>query len=105
MDDIIQSRKHLTKLRRRLNTLRRKSANLRHKDLESLAQSLGRVSSQRGKEPTYVNPTLPRSRPLTIPNHPGALARYTAESILDQLEEDLFALCEQLDQEAERRGP
>ncbi len=68
-----------------------------------MAKSLGRKPSQRGKEPTFINPHLPRSRPISIPNHPGALARFTAEGIIDQLDEDLFALEEQLNSEI-RKG-
>lgn len=98
MDDIIQYKKKLQKLKRSLEGLRSRSGNLRHKDLKGLAEQLGRqLAGQRGKEPTFINPLLPQSRPISIPNHPGSLNRFTAEGILDQLEEDIFAIEEELD--------
>ena len=51
----------------------------------SLAQSIGRRPDKRGKEPTFVMKPRP---PLTIPHH-TKMSKYTVESILDQLEEDL----------------
>lgn len=85
----------IKKLKSTLEILRRKSANIRPDELIRLAKSLGRVASPRGKEPTFISTLLPNRKPLSIPNHPGALPRYTAESILDVLEEDIFLLEEQ----------
>jgi hypothetical protein len=103
MDDIIQRKRQLKKLRNRLEALRNKSGNLRRNVLVNMARSLGRKPSDRGKEPTFVNPLLPHRVPISIPSHPGALARYTAEGIIDQLEQDLSAFEEELEAEILRR--
>lgn len=103
IDDIIKERKRLRRARSKLEALKNTPSNIRPKQLKNLAKSLGRIPYPRGKGPTFINPRLPRSKPLTIPNHPGALPRYTAESILEQIEGDLFALEEKLENEAERR--
>jgi hypothetical protein len=58
----------------------------------SLARALGRELSNRGKEPTYVSLVLSSTRPISIPNHSGVLKVGTANNILDQLEQDIFAL-------------
>lgn len=41
--------------------------------------------------------TILKAPPLSIPNHPGDLSRFTAKSILDTLEEDLDAIQESLE--------
>ena len=71
--------------------MRLRSANLRSSELVSLAISLERTRSNRGKEPTYVSTSLLQSRPLSIPGHPGTLKRGTALSILNHLEGDVEA--------------
>jgi len=78
----------IRKLRSEIETLRRRGG-VKSAELESLAQRLGRTRAKRGKEPTWVNEELPEMRPLSIPNHPGDLNRFTAKSILDHLEADL----------------
>jgi len=45
---------------------------------------------KRGKEPTYVNDDFPHLTPLSIPSHPGALNKFTAKDILDDLDEYIF---------------
>jgi len=85
-------KKKLKKIKKTLNDLRSKPNNIRSKELIKLAKSLGRRLFKRGHEPTYVSNLLPRSYPISIPNHPGAMPRFTAENILDQLEQDIFAL-------------
>lgn len=78
---------------KRLNTLKRRHAALRNRaditrrTLVSLANSLGRKPSPRGKEPTYVSEFF-ALRPLAIPSH-RTIKEFTAKSILDQLEEDI----------------
>lgn len=84
--------KKLAKLRQRINELREKSGNIPPRKLESIAKALGRVRADRGKEPTWISRLLPNSRPISIPNHPGVLNRFTAGNILDQLENDIFML-------------
>jgi hypothetical protein len=87
------TRKKLQRLKRRLAMLRQRPANIRSLELQSLARALGRVrDTSRGKEPTFVSLLLPASRPLSIPDHPGSLKRFTAGNILDVLEQDIFAL-------------
>jgi transposase len=92
-------KKRLKRLRRLLDSLRTKPANIRRRELVSLAKKLGRRRFDRGKEPTYVSDPFPDARPVTIPSHPGALKRFTASNILDQLEGDLSRWEEALDAE------
>jgi hypothetical protein len=54
-----------------------------------LAEALGRRRADRGSEPTFVSDAFPGLRPLTIPSHSKPLKRFTALSVLDQLEEDI----------------
>jgi len=84
-------KKNLAKLRRELEELRERGG-VRTSELERLARKLGRRLAKRGRHPTWVNTDLPGARPLTIPGHPGDLNRFTAGSILDQLETDLDSL-------------
>jgi hypothetical protein len=91
------TRKKLQRLKQRLAMLRQRPANIRSAELQSLARALGRVrNTSRGKEPTFVSRLLPNSRPISIPDHPGSLKRFTAGNILDALEQDIFALEEML---------
>jgi hypothetical protein len=78
----------LKKVRREIESLRNASANIRPNKLVRVAESLGRRSSVRGKEPTYVSEPFSDLRPISIPGHSKALKRFTAENILDQLDED-----------------
>ena len=97
------NRKKLKKIRNRLDKLRQKVSNIRPRELISLAGCLGRKPFPRGKEPTYVSEMLNDKNPISIPNHPGALSKYTAGNILDQLEEDLERLEELLEREEQRK--
>jgi hypothetical protein len=87
----------LKRLKRKLEGMRQRVANLRSRELIGLAEALGRTRSNRGKEPTYVSSLLPNSKPISIPDHPGSLNKYTAGNILDSLEQDIFNLEELLD--------
>jgi len=91
-------KKKLKKIQKTLNALRLKPNNIRSNELIKLAKSLGRGLFNRGHEPNYLSELLPKSRPISIPNHPGAMARFTAENILDQLEQDIFDLEESLEE-------
>ncbi len=83
------NREKLDKLRKRVEEFRKKGG-IGSSELETLARALGRVPSKRGKEPTWVNLTFPDLRPLSIPRHGSKdLNKYTANSILDQLELDI----------------
>ncbi len=84
-------RRKIEKLRREIEGLRRRGG-VRASELESLAQRLGRRRAKRGSEPTWVSDLLVGRPPVSIPSHPGDLNRYTARSILDQLEADLDEL-------------
>ena len=67
----------------------RKQGGIKSTELESFAQDLGRKRSPRGSEPTWVSVPFPDLRPLSIPHHSSDLNKFTAGSILDQLEEDI----------------
>lgn len=83
------NREKLDKLRTRVEEFRNKGG-IGSSELESLARALGRVPSKRGKEPTWINPMFPDLRPLSIPRHGSKdLNKYTAKSIIDQLELDI----------------
>ena len=83
------NKKKLKKLRTRLGDLRARPRSIKSSELIRLARSLGRKRFNRGKEPTFINELLPKSRPLSIPNHPGTLKIGTAMNILDELEKDI----------------
>lgn len=86
----MNSRK-LAKLRRDLESLRR-SGGIKSRELESLAKRMGRERRpQQTGDPQWVNEEL-GWRPLSIPSHTGDMPRGTAGSVLNALEEDLFAL-------------
>jgi len=92
----------LNKLKSRLASLRNRSANIRSSELQSLAKSLGREKWKgRGKEPTWISNIFPNARPISIPDHPGALPKFTARNILDQLEQDIFMFEDELDEKGE----
>ena len=78
----------IRKLRSEIEALRGRRG-IKSAELESLARRLGRRRAKRGKEPAWVSEKFPSSSPVSIPNHPGDLNRFTAGSILDQLEADL----------------
>lgn len=73
-------------MKRRLEGLRSAPANITRRKLEGLAKSLGLRPDKRGKEPTYTSEDFPHLNPLSIPSHPGALYKFTAKDILEQLE-------------------
>jgi len=86
------------KLRRceqRLTKLRRSVPSA--KQLEGLATSLGRKRVKRGKEPTWESMAFSNLRPVSIPRHSSNLNKFTAGSILNQLEEDIFRYKEMLE--------
>jgi hypothetical protein len=87
----------LNRLKRRIAKMRLHPANIKSQDLIRLAEALGREKSKRGKEPTYVSLLLPDNKPISIPNHPGSLNKYTVGNILDALELDIFTLEDILD--------
>jgi len=73
---------------------------------QRLANSLGRnPDKSRGKEPTWVSRDFPELRPLSIPDHGGRDIPYgTKQSILNQLEDDVYSWEELLlQQESENK--
>jgi hypothetical protein len=78
----------IRKLRSEIEALRNKGW-VKTAELEALARRLGRRRAKRGKEPTWISDELSDRRPVSIPSHPGDVNRFTARSILDQLEGDL----------------
>ena len=92
----IMTKVALARLKRRMESLRGKAANIRTRELVGLAQALGRRRVDRGSEPTYVSDPFPTLRPATIPSHSKPLKKYTALSVLNQLEEDVSAWDEAL---------
>jgi hypothetical protein len=93
-------RNALDKLRDELASLRRATVDARA--LESLAKRLGRKLVKRGKHPMWESKEFADLFPLSIPHHGGKdIPSGTKRSILDQLEEDVLAWEEVLnDQEA-----
>ena len=84
----------IAKLKGKIDQIRKKGG-IKPSELESLAKACGRVLHKRGKEPTWINPDIQKIRPLSIPHH-GELNKFTAQSILDQLELDLDILENQI---------
>ncbi len=66
----------------------RRQGGVKSTELEQLARALGRKCSPRGAEPTWVS-VRPGFLPITIPHHSQGLNKFTARSILDQLEQDI----------------
>ncbi len=85
------NQRKLAKLRRELESLRRRGG-VKSRELESLARRMGRERRpQQTGEPQWVNEEL-GWRPLSIPHHPGDMPKGTSGSVLNALEDDLFAL-------------
>lgn len=82
------TRTKIAKLRNEWKSLRRKGG-VKSSELQSLARKLRRKRHDRGKEPTWISQCFPDLRPISIPDHPGDLNKFTAAGILGQLEEDL----------------
>jgi hypothetical protein len=98
------NRKRLNKIKREIAQARR--APQKARQLEELAQRLGRKMVTRGKEPVWESQAFNDLFPLAIPRHGGRdLAPGTQRSILDQLEDDVAAwdqvLEDEIDDEAE----
>jgi hypothetical protein len=99
------TRNKLSKIRRAIEELRGASA--KAIDIQRLAKQLGRVKIKRGKEPTWVSADFgDMLRPLSIPDHGGRdFPPGTKNSMLNSLEDDVFAWDERLTQEErESRG-
>jgi hypothetical protein len=76
------------KLRRDLEAYRSQRG-ITSRELQSLARRLLRDRDpSRGKHRMWLS-TVRRAWPIAIPDHPGDLNRFTAQGILDVLEEDL----------------
>lgn len=82
------TKEKLEKFRQRIEGLR-KSGGVKSSEVEAVAKALGRIRSQRGKEPTWISQVFSDLRPVSIPCHSSDLNRFTKNNILDQLEIDL----------------
>lgn len=87
--------RRLRRCEQRLARLRKSVPNSRQ--LEAFAKTLGRKHVKRGKEPTWVSMEFPNLRPIAIPHHSSNPNKFTADSILDQLEEDIIRYKEMLE--------
>ena len=67
--------------------------------LESLAMAIGRQRRKGGKHAIFEMPGRP---PLPIPHHSRPMKNRTKETILTQLEGDLWAIEEELSNETEQ---
>jgi hypothetical protein len=89
MDDIITD-KWVKSRRRKLEWLRGRVKDMRRTQLVEFAKSLHRRAGGHGKETNFDSDLLPKSRSVSIPKG-RKINRFTSESILDQLEVDIFA--------------
>lgn len=99
----------LKNIRRMIESCRRKTN--KHRNLEAIVIALKRKRVKRGKEPTYESTVFKEANVITIPDHAGKdVARGTANSILNQCEEDVFRFEEEIEREkkakeaAKRKG-
>ena len=83
--------RQLKRLQARIEALRAQGT-VKPGKLESIAKSLQRRLSKRGKHPMWESAILPDRPPISIPNHSKELNRFIAGKILDQLEEDVIEL-------------
>jgi hypothetical protein len=82
--------KKLAKLRGELEDYRANGCRgINSRELESFARRLDRDRASRGSEPNWKSEMFTDLRPVSIPHHSKDLNRFTAGSILDQLEEDI----------------
>lgn len=87
--------KKLKKIEIEMERMRSGTASAR--DLEAVAIKLGRLKSNRGKEPTWISKHFSNLRPVSIPHHGNKdLKHGTKNSILNDLEEDLFSWYEEI---------
>lgn len=78
-------KKKIKQLRKRLNGLLPRVGNIKPRELERFAEACGYELLSGKREPTYRNRYL-KTDPLTIPNHSWGINKYTAKSVLLQLE-------------------
>lgn len=97
------NKRKLQRLKRKLKDLRRHGG-IKSAEAEAMAKTVGRVRHKRGSEPTWVHNDFPQLRPLSIPRHSKDLNRFTAASILDQLETDLDWIEQTLESSGDEEG-
>ena len=93
----------LEKIRARIEGLRGGIHSVEDDDLISVAESLGRQKSKKGKHPTYESLLMPEKNPISIP-HP-IKGSGTKRNILDQLEADVIGLLDRLNEQEKRNDP
>jgi hypothetical protein len=81
--------KKIRQLEQRLNRLLLKVGNSKPKQLRRFAEACGYELVSGKKEPTYRNVYLKVDH-LTIPDHSWGISKFTAKSILMQIERFLF---------------
>lgn len=79
-------KKKIKQLRKRLHGLLSRVGNIKPRELERFAEACGYELVSGKREPTYRNRYLKTVPVLTIPNHSWGIAKYTAKSVLMQLE-------------------
>lgn len=92
--------RRIRKLRGEIAALRDRGNSIRAAELKKLAEAIGRKANKRGKHLTFIGGPA-GTFPISIPDHPGAMKRFTAGNILDQLEADLDAMKKEDEGESE----
>lgn len=83
-------KKKIRQLHQRLKRLRLKVGNIKPKELRRFAESCGYELLPGKREPTYKNRYLNTVQFLTIPDHSWGINKFTAKSVLLQIEGFLF---------------
>ena len=81
-------KKKIKQLRKRLRELLLRLGNIKPRELRRFAEACGYELLSGKKEPTYRNVYF-RTNHLTIPDHSWGISKYTAKSVLLQLEGSL----------------
>lgn len=81
--------RQLRRIRAEADALRQRGG-VKSRELQRVAGKLRRRKRKhRTAEPMWVSEPFPYLRPLAIPEHPGDLNRFTARTVLDELEKDM----------------
>jgi hypothetical protein len=83
-------KKKIRQLEQRLKRLLLKIGNIKPKELRRFAEACGYELLPGKREPTYKNRHLNTVPLLTIPDHSWGIKKFTAKSVLMQIERFLF---------------
>lgn len=83
-------KKKIRQLNKRLRRLLLKVGNIKPKELRRFAEACGYQILSGKREPTYKNIYLKTVPVLTIPDHSWGINKFTAKSVLLQIERFLF---------------